>query len=224
VIFLFLEGDYMNTVILKFIVVTIGIITTAIGATLGLKAAIGVSAFDALSQSASTVLDVKIGTFTMILNISCVLVQLLLLKKDFKLNHALQVFVSILLGFVVNFMFYDVFSKLTINSYFTSMFLFILSVIICAIGVSMIMALNFVSFPLESCCMVVANKLNKKFGSIRQLVDVICIIIAISIALAFKNRITVREGTIIGMLVYGPMIDLFINLMKPGLRKLNLVD
>lgn len=214
----------MKKVINKSIIVAISMVITAIGVSLGMKAAVGVGAWDALSQSISTVLNIKVGTFSMILNISCVLIQLILLKKEFKINHVIQIFVSVLIGVVVNFMFYEVLSKFTIDSYFISMLLFTLSILICAVSVSVIMAINFVSFPLESCCMVIAKKTNKNFGFIRQAVDIIAVVIAIGIAVIFNNNITVREGTIIGMILFGPMLNIFMKAMSPGLKKLKLVE
>lgn len=203
--------------------VAIAMIITAIGASLGIKIAIGVGAWDALSQSISMVLGVKVGTFSMILNISCVLVQVFLLKDRFRFNHLAQIGVSILLGTVVNFMIYKVLSEIMIDNYFISMSLFILSVVMCALGIAMITAINLISFPLESCCMVLAKKINKNFGSIRQGVDIIAIIISLIITFIFKNSMTVREGTIIAMLIFGPMLDLFVKLMSPSLRKLSLI-
>ncbi|QLY80735.1 YczE/YyaS/YitT family protein [Clostridium intestinale] len=213
----------MNKKINRIIMVAIAMIITAIGASLGIKIAIGVGAWDALSQSISMVLGVKVGTFSMILNISCVLVQIFLLKDRFKFNHLAQIGVSILLGTVVNFMIYKVLSEIMIDNYFISMSLFILSVVMCALGIAMITAINLISFPLESCCMVLAKKINKNFGSIRQGVDIIAIIISLIITFIFKNSMTVREGTIIAMLIFGPMLDLFVKLMSPSLRKLSLI-
>lgn len=203
--------------------VAIAMIITAMGASLGIKIAIGVGAWDALSQSISMVLGVKVGTFSMILNISCVLVQVFLLKDRFKFNHLAQIGVSILLGTVVNFMIYKVLSEIMIDNYFISMSLFILSVVMCALGIAMITAINLISFPLESCCMVLSKKINKNFGSIRQGVDIIAIIISLIITFIFKNSMTVREGTIIAMLIFGPMLDLFVKLISPSLRKLSLI-
>lgn len=203
--------------------VAIAMIITAIGASLGIKIAIGVGAWDALSQSISMVLGVKVGTFSMILNISCVLVQVFLLKDRFRFNHLAQIGVSILLGTVVNFMIYKVLSEIMIDNYFISMSLFILSVVMCALGIAMITAINLISFPLESCCMVLSKKINKNFGSIRQGVDIIAIIISLIITFIFKNSMTVREGTIIAMLIFGPMLDLFVKLISPSLRKLSLI-
>jgi len=213
----------MNKKINRIIMVAIAMIITAIGASLGIKIAIGVGAWDALSQSISMVLGVKVGTFSMILNISCVLVQVFLLKDRFKFNHLAQIGVSILLGTVVNFMLYKVLSEIMIDNYFISISLFILSVVMCALGIAMITAINLISFPLESCCMVLAKKINKNFGSIRQGVDIIAIIISLIITFIFKNSMTVREGTIIAMLIFGPMLDLFVKLMSPSLRKLSLI-
>jgi len=87
----------------------------------------------------------------------------------------------------------------------------------------MITAINLISFPLESCCMVVAKKINKNFGSVRQSVDVISIALALLITFIFRNSMTVREGTIIAMIIFGPMLDLFVKLMTPSLKKLSLI-
>lgn len=142
----------------NFIILTICIIITATGASLALKAAVGVGAWDALGQSLATVLGMKLGTFAMILNNSCVLVQIILLKKEFKAIQFFQIFASVLAGVVINFMFYDVFSHLVVENYFARLILLFLAQVICATGVSILMIVDFISFPLESCCMVVSKK------------------------------------------------------------------
>ena len=215
---------FMSKFMSKFIALTICIIITATGASLALTAAVGVGAWDALSQSISSVLGMKVGTFSMILNISCVLIQIILLKKEFKPIQLLQIFVAVLLGFIINFMYYDVFSHFDVDNYFVRLILLVLSQVICAIGVSSLMIIDFISFPLESCCMVVSKRINKNFGLLRQFVDIASIIIALAISLIFRSDISVREGTVIGMLTFGPMLNLFMKTFTPVLRKLNIVE
>lgn len=210
--------------IYRYSIVICCMVMTAVGASLGIKAAIGVGAWDALSLSISRVVDIKVGTFSMFLNISCVLVQLAMLKKEFKLTHVAQIFVSILLGLVVNFMIYNVYSLFTIESYFVNMALLVVSVIICSLSVSMIMAIDLISFPLESVCMLVAQKINRKFGSIRQFVDIMAIVVSLALSFTFKDPITVREGTIIAMVIFGPLLDIFMRSLKPRLVKFKLID
>jgi uncharacterized protein len=214
----------MTKSVQKFIIVAISMIITAMGASLGIKAAVGVGAWDALSLSVSGVIDMKVGTFSMIMNISCVLLQLVLLKKEFKINHVVQIFVSIILGFVVNFMIYDVYSKFTIENYWINVLLLVLSVIICAAAISVIMSINLIAFPLESVCMVISKKINKNFGAIRQSVDVISIVIALAVSFLFNESITVREGTIIAMILFGPLLNVFMKMMMPRLKSARLVE
>lgn len=216
------EGKMKKT-ILAFLFISLNIVITGIGASLGLKAAVGVGAWDALSQSVSTVIGMKIGTFSMLLNISCVVVQLLMLGKKFKPISFLQVFVAVLLGYVVNFMYYEAYKNIVIDSYFINLGLYIVSVLIIVVGVANIMAMNFISFPLEGACLVVSDRFKLNFGKVRQWVDIISIIIALSVAFIFKDTITVGVGTVIGTLLFGPLLNRVMNFAKPRLEKLGLV-
>lgn len=213
----------MKKMILSLLFISINIVITGIGASLGIKAAVGVGAWDALSQSISTVIGMKIGTFSMLLNISCVVLQLLMLGKRFKPLALLQVFVAILLGYVVNFMYYTIYANIIIDNYFVNLILFVLSILIIVIGVANIMAMNFISFPLEGACLVISDRFNLNFGKVRQGADILSIIIALVVAISFKDTITVREGTVIGMLLFGPLLDRIMRFVKPRLIKMGLV-
>ncbi len=212
----------MKNTIQKLAVVIPAMIITAMGASLGIKAAVGVGAWDALSISVCQVINMRVGTFSMIMNITCVAIQLAILKKDFKIVHASQILVSIMLGGVVNFMIYNIFARFTITSYAINLALLLLSVIICSIAISVIMTVNLVTFPLESCCMVIAGKLNKNFGTLRQLVDVAAIVISLGLSLAFCDPIQVREGTVIAMILFGPLLNLIMPRLQPGFAKMKL--
>lgn len=218
-----IDEEKMKKTILAFLFISLNIVITGIGASLGLKAAVGVGAWDALSQSVSTVIGMKIGTFSMLLNISCVVVQLLMLGKKFKPISFLQVFVAVLLGYVVNFMYYEAYKNIVIDSYFINLGLYIVSVLIIVVGVANIMAMNFISFPLEGACLVVSDRFKLNFGKVRQWVDIISIIIALSVAFIFKDTITVGVGTVIGTLLFGPLLNRVMNFAKPRLEKLGLV-
>jgi uncharacterized protein len=200
------------------------ICVAATGVALGLKAAVGVGAWDAFSQATSTVIHMKVGTFSMIMNLSCVLVQLVILKKDFKWLSFLQIFMAILLGFFVNIVFYDLLANMIIDSYIINMMIYMGSLLVIIMAVALIMSINFLSFPLEAACMAIASKSKLKFGTIRQLVDVFAIIGAVVIAITFKNPIPIREGTIIGMLLFGPLIAWFIPRFQPFVKRLGLGD
>ena len=214
----------MNKIVKQIIFMAIGVIITGIGASLSVKAAVGIGAWDALSLSVSSVIGMKIGTFSMIMNISCVVVQLVMLGKKFKPLMFLQVFVAVLLGYVVNFMLYDVLSGIVITHYYLNMILYLFGLLVIIFGVANVMTINFISFPLEGACTVIADRYHLNFVKVRQWADILSVLIAIAVALIFKNDLTVREGTIIGMFIFGPLLHQFMVGLKPGLEKLDLIS
>lgn len=206
----------------RYITMTILIIITGIGAAFSLKAAAGVGAWDAMNQTLSNMTGMKVGTMGMIINISCVAGQLLLMGKKFRLRQLLQIPVSIVLGVVVNFVLYNVLGNVSFDSYFIRMAVLISAYIVISAAVGAIMKLDAVTFALEGLCMAVSEKTGMQFSKLRQLVDFACIVIVLVLAFAIKTPLTVREGTIIGMLMFGPLMGFFMKKAEPVFNKLDL--
>lgn len=204
------------------ILVLLNIILVSFGASLTLKAAVGVGAWDAVSQSVSLLSGIKVGTFAMFLNGSCVVGQLFILHKNFNLSRILQIGVAILLGVFVNFFYYDLFGSITIDAYWIRLLVFILAIIILSFAVAAVMVINVVTFPLEALCMVVADKTGLNFSKLRQGVDVLSIIFSLAVTFFFAQALVVREGTVIGMLIFGPLLGFFMHKLEPSFKRLNL--
>lgn len=199
-------------------ILTILVILVSFGVSLTLKAAVGVGAWDALAQSGSFLTGVQVGTVGMVLNISCIFGQLLVMKKDFDLKRLLQLPISILLGVLVNYFFYTVLAPFEFNNYIMRLIIFTLALSIVAFAVGAVMVLDIVTFPVEGFCMVLANKLPVKFGLLRQLVDIISIIVVVVLTYVFSIPLTLGVGTFIGMFIFGPMMGFFIERTTPLLR------
>lgn len=192
------------------------------GGSLTLKAAVGVGGYDAFIQSLSFLSGIKVGTIGIILNSSCVLGQLILLRKQFKLEHLLQLPFSLLLGIIINFFYYNVFGNLVIDIYVVNLSLLIIGFIIASAGVGGVMALNVVTFALEGFCLALANKANWKFPVVRQWADIISIILSIILTILFSLPLIIREGTLIGMLIFAPLMGFFMNKTLPVFKRLGL--
>ena len=194
------------------------------GCALTLKAGIGVGAWDALAQTGSEILLIPVGTVGMIFNFMCILIQVIVLRKDFKIIQLLQIPVSILLGVIINFVLYDIFGNFIVDEYIVQVLLLILGYLICSFAVAAVMVLDVVTFALEGACMAVSKVTNKKFHVLRQLVDIICVVIILIVAFALDLPLAIREGTIIGMLLFGPLMGIFMKLLKPIFKKIHLVE
>ena len=198
------------------------IVVAATGVGLGLKAAVGVGAWDAFSQASSSAAGIRVGTFSMMMNLSCILVQVAILRKNFKLVALLQIPMAILLGFFVNVVYYDILSHVNIDNYLFNLLIYMVSLVVIIMAVALIMSINFLSFPLEAACMAIASKTKMKFGTVRQLIDVFAIFGAVLIAVLWQKPMTVREGTVIGMLLFGPSLAWLIPRVQPLVKKLGL--
>lgn len=204
--------------------IVFNILLVSFGASLTLKAAIGVGAWDSVSQIMALILGIKVGTFAIFLNSSCVLGQWILLGKQFKLIRLLQVGVAILLGVFVNFFYYTLLRPLVLDTYVLRIIVFVFAIGILAFGVSNIMLMDKVTFPLESLCMVISDKTGVDFGKLRQGADILSIVFALSMSLIFTLPFTVREGTVLGMLMFGPLLSLFMKYTKETLKRLALIN
>lgn len=208
----------------KVMVLLLGIIIVGCACALTLKAAIGVGAWDALSQTTSQLTTIEVGTCGMIFNISCVFIQVLVLKKDFKKIQLFQIPLSIILGFVINFVLYDVLGNITIDGYWVNVALLIFGYLISSFAVAAVMVLDIVTFALEGACMAVSKVTGKKFHILRQGVDVIAISICLILSFSLDLPLAIREGTIIGMFLFGPLLGIFMRLLKPIFKKYKLVE
>lgn len=207
----------------RMILLLLFITIVGIGGCLSLKAAVGVGAWDAMIQTFSFMSGIKVGTLGIMLNLVCVIGQAIILRKNFRLNQLLQIPISIFLGVVVNFIFYEVLYVFTIDSYLLNIILLILSYIISSFGIAVIIVLDIVIFPVEGLCMAISSKTGYEFSKTRQLLDIISIIVVIVFTFIFSVKLTLREGTIIGMLIFGPLMGLFIKNIKSVFIKYRII-
>lgn len=207
----------------RYIALVILVSLAGCGAALSLKAAIGVSAWDALTQTFSDLIHIKVGTMGMILNCSCIVGQIIILKKDFKPIQLLQAVVSIILGSVINFMLYEVYT-FELTAYWQNIALLVLAYILMAMLVGAVMTLNIVTFALEGLCMALERITPFEFAKIRQAVDVISIILCFILSFTLKLPLAVREGTVIGMIMFAPLMGQFMKIENKLFKTWGLID
>ena len=98
------DSNKMSLQIKKYFMIIFSFMIVGIGFAFTLKANVGVGAWDALSASLNSLTGIEVGTLGMILNIVCVLGQIIILRKDFKMIQFLQIPLSVLLGIVMYYM------------------------------------------------------------------------------------------------------------------------
>lgn len=119
---------------------TVGVIILSIGGAGIMRVGLGNSAYDAFSVSISLLSHIEVGTVATIINLFCVLIQMVLLRKKYKPLYLLQIFVSIVIGVVVNLFYYHIFDQIMPESYVLKMVWFVFLVLVDILGVSLVVA------------------------------------------------------------------------------------
>lgn len=207
------KSKYNLVQITLFLLAVVGV---GMAASVTIKMMIGVGAWDAICQSLYLLTGIEIGTIGIILNIALLLGQIVLLRKNFRPINLLQIPLSLLLGVVVNWTLYTLLTDLTVSNYPLQLLIFTLAIAAMAFCVSLIVVLDVVPFPAEGICLAISTVNKWPFARIRQGFDVLCILSSLILTLIFSLTFTIREGTVIGMLILGPLLGIFI----PRLEKL----
>ena len=172
-----------------------------------LKAGIGVLPVDAAITSIAMLIGMKVGTFSMLFHGSFFLGQIAMERRNFKKTEYLQLLYLTLGGYVLNFFLYTVLKDVTFTFYPLRVFVCITAFAVAAFGCVMVLETHLMRTPMEGCIQLLADRMGTTMGKLRQKIDIVLVIISVAISLLFGVEWTLREGTIIAMVLFGPMLD-----------------
>lgn len=214
----------------KYLTLVLLLLLASMGTALTLKAAVGVGPFDALNQTLAFVLDGRLGDFSVrvgdvvtVVQLLMVIAQFLILRRNAHWRLLLQVPLSALFGQFINLFFYEVYI-FEVENYIIRVVMLIVGTVWVAFFIGAIMVLDLVTMPVESFAMVLSQSINKDFGRVRQVMDIIFIFISLALTLWFSVPFTIREGTIVSALIFGPCLSLFMPKIEQVFKKWNLVE
>lgn len=193
----------------KYLLFLIGLFISSFGVSFITKAELGTSPISSIPYVLSLGFPLTLGNFTIIFNIMLVLLQILILGKDFKKTDLLQVIVAFLFGYFIDW------TMLLLDwlhpvFYLTKVFFLFIGYLILALGVYFEVYANVIMLPGESFVRAVTLRWNTDFGNTKVCFDATMTIIAATISLIlFHSLKGVREGTVIAALVVGIIAKMY---------------
>ena len=172
-----------------------------------IKAGIGVLPVDAAITSVALLIGMKVGTFSMLFHGSFFLGQIAIEKKNFCRTELLQILYITLGGSVLNFFLYTVLRNVTFSFYPLRLIVCVLSFVVSAFGCTLVLETHLMRTPMEGCIQLLAERMGTTMGKLRQKIDIVLVLVSVAITLIFGVEWTLREGTIIAALIFGPMMD-----------------
>ena len=209
-----------NKWIARIVAYAIGLLILAFGVAFSVNSNLGVSPANSFPYVVSLILNTKMGNCVTVIFICYILLQILILRKDFQWINLSQILFSTLFGKFVDF------AKLVLDgfcfpTYAGRLLMLAISVVLIAIGISMYMGAKLVNMPTEGLASAIAAKLpNKEFHQTKVMVDCASVGTALILSVCFLGGLQgIREGTIISAIVIGKVIPYANKVTKPILQK-----
>ncbi|WEV44578.1 hypothetical protein OZX60_03830 [Streptococcaceae bacterium ESL0687] len=180
---------------------------SGLGMAMSIKADIGVTCFNALLLSLSDILSIKVGTMSMLANISFLVLCFLLDRNKNMYQYLLMFVAQFCFGSVVNFFLYNLLGNLVLTNYFLKLGLFFLGLVVTCFGVGRILYYKILQFPIENFCNLLAARTNHSMKFYRYGIDVFGVSGSLILSFAFNLPIYVREGTIISLFLFSHIMS-----------------
>ena len=198
----------------------VGLMLLALGVALSVNSNLGVSPVNSLPYVVSRILNVQMGSCVTAIFCFYILLQILLLRKDFQSVNLLQILFSTIFGYFVDFAKMLV-GDFAIPTYFGQLTMLAASIVLIALGILLYMDAELVPMPMEGLSACIAKKRNKPFPTIKTVIDCLVVFIGIGLSFAFLGKLDgIREGTVITAMVVGKLIALFKKPVSPVIKKI----
>ena len=202
----------------RYIVFLVGLFISSLGVSLVTKAALGTSPITAIPYVLSLNFNPTLGTFTVYFSLLLVVLQLIILRKNFKLEHVLQIPVSILFGYFIDLTMIMI-EKINPDIYALKLVFLVIGCAVLAFGIYLEVIADVVMLPGESFVRAIVSVMHTDFGKTKIVFDVSMTVTAVVLSFVFAYSLKgVREGTVAAALLVGFTVRIYAKLFK-GLDK-----
>ncbi len=169
----------------RYAVATVGLVFVALGVALSIISNLGTAPLSCPSYVLNLEWPVlSVGTFTILVNIVYMLLQIALLRKDFKARHLMQILASAVFGYLIDGCMWAL-SWLHPAGFAARIGLTLLAAAVTAFGVSIEVAADAWMLSAEMTVAAFSKVLRKPFGPVKVVMDSLTVVIAAVLAWCF---------------------------------------
>lgn len=193
----------------RYIFLLVGLFVNGLGVSFITKAGLGTSPITSIPYTLSLGFTPTVGMFTLVFNIFLVILQVILLRRNFQLQNLLQLPIIALFSFFIDLTM-SLLGFMQPETYAMKVVSLIVGCLILGFGVFMEMVANVAMLPGAATVRAVSDVFSTDFGKTKIAFDSsMTIIAAILSFIMFKHLDGVREGTIVAAILVGFIARLF---------------
>ena len=186
----------------------VALFVCALGVALITNAHLGTSPITSLPYALTFMLPLSLGAFTFLSNIIFLVIQKMLLGKQFGIVQILQLPAVLIFGIFIDFWMWAT-TPLISGNYVWQVGMCVVGSAVLGLGVSLEIVCNATVLPGEGMVIAIAYKTRKMFANIKILFDISLVISAAALALVVLGEIVgLREGTVLSAFLVGQFVKL----------------
>lgn len=188
----------------RYLLLLVGLSIMAFGVAFSIKASLGTSPISSVPYVVSLFTPLTVGTATITMHCVFILLQILILRKNYHPIQLMQLPVAFFFGYLTDFGVWAV-QGITCNTYWQQWIICLIGILLVAVGVSFEVKAGVVVLAGEGVVLAICKVLPKvKFGYMKVGFDVTLVVIACILSIVFTGRLQgVREGTVAAALLVG---------------------
>lgn len=184
-----------------------GLYLITLGVAFSIKSGLGSAPVSSIPYAINLIWMIEIGLATFIFHAILVFIELILLKRDFKRKHFLQVFVGVLFGIFTSFSVALMNFIPPADTFVLALFMSFLSILFIALGLFFYVPTNLIPLSVEGVTQAIAIVTNNPFSKTKVYVDVTIVSTALLLSYGFLGQLgSVGLGTILGALLIGTTV------------------
>lgn len=198
-----------------------GLMCLALGVAFSVNSGLGVSPVNSLPYVVSLIIGWDMGSCVTAVFSIYILVQILLLRREFRLVNLTQLLFSSLFGYFVDLAKWAI-GDFSIQTYLGKLLMLAVSILFVSAGVCLYMNAKLVYMPMEGMTHAIAEKLfkNKPFHDVKVWMDCLVVLLGIVLSFAFLGGVEgIREGTVICAVLVGRVMRPMQKLLVPLINR-----
>ena len=203
----------------RYLIFTAGLFFSALGIAFTKQGDLGMSTVSSAPYVMSMQFDsISFGMWSTISNCIFVLLQVIILRKNFKPIQLLQIPFSFLFGYFTDFGVWLI-SPIPVSNYLMQMLMVLIGIAVLSFGITLAVIADVMYNSGEGLVKAISDVSGFKFGNVKVAFDISVVALAVVLSLLFFGEVRgVREGTIISAILTGFTVKL---MTKPLSKPLN---
>lgn len=201
------EKNGKRTLLNRFVCYFIGLFIMTCGIAISVKSDLGVSPVSSIPYTITKCWGIEMGKATILFHCVLVLIQIILLRKNFKLKSLLQVPVGIVFGYFTTFCNYLMTFVPSPSNIPLRIVMVLISVVLVAIGIFFYLPANIMPLAGEGVMQAVSDVTKIEFPKVKVGFDITMVLVSlVTCLIVLHNLGSVGAGTVIAAVLVGMVL------------------